>query len=127
MSMRRQSGFALILVVLALLALFATLSVTLLSVSLGGNARALAVQRGSTTTSLAEGCMEEVLGRVRADVEYTGGAIDLEGTACTAEVNSGSEQSSATATVSVDGHVRTVTTTFVREASVIRVLSWLSE
>lgn len=125
--MRRKSGFILITTTLVLLALSVTLVAATFSFSLGSTVRSLALERGEGVLSLADGCMEEVLFRIRGDADYGDATIDIGGVACVVDVERSGDDYTITAETMNNGHTRRVTVEANRGASRLTLNSWIVE
>ncbi|HOZ55829.1 MAG: hypothetical protein BWY51_00637 [Parcubacteria group bacterium ADurb.Bin316] len=77
LDIRQQKGVAMLLLVVVLTASFLIVASSILFLGLGELDMGYTYQCGEEAFALADGCMEEVLIRLKMDNNYSGGNLDL--------------------------------------------------
>lgn len=108
-NIHKQSGFAALLTIIIVSAatLFIALNAALLG--LGELDLGYTAQKGGETFSLAEGCVEEALHRLRLNTGYSGGSLSQGTGSCTITVSGGA----LSKTISIVANIETTFYTYV--------------
>ncbi len=119
-------GYVTLLSVLLLGAVGLALVVSTLQLGIGSARAVLTLERTSQAKALANACVEEAMGQIRASTPFTGtGTLTLDAGSCTYTVtNTGGQTRTITSSGTVGTLVRKVRITIDKITPSINVTSW---
>ncbi|MEK7573855.1 MAG: hypothetical protein AAB531_05520 [Patescibacteria group bacterium] len=123
-----ERGYVAISIILILTAVLLGIIVTVAHLGIGEGQVSLALSKGEDTLTFVEGCVEDVMLKIRSNPSYNGTAIMHNGETCTITYNSGgSGPTNWDLTVSppaTDAYNRKIRVQFTRNPSQITLNSW---
>lgn len=118
-----QKGFIALTSVLIIGVVVLAITVTVVYLSIGQGQSSFALTKGENQLGLVEGCMEDVLLKIRASASYAGGSITRPEGTCTITVSSVGNVYTVTATSISTDYRRTVRSVVTRASTMI-LTSW---
>lgn len=92
-NLNNQSGFIAFTSILVISAVVLAIATSISLIGVGAAKNSLDFKKGQEALKLAEGCAEESLLRLRDDVNYVGGGLNVDSGSCTISVSgSGSDR-----------------------------------
>lgn len=120
----KNNGFVAISVVLILIVIIVSIGSTITLLSIGEAQSGLRLYQGEDNLQFVEGCVEDVILKVRANSSYLGGTITRPEGSCIVAVNSGNPNWDVTVSSNATDFQRKIQATFTRGAKNISLTSW---
>lgn len=127
MQKNNQSGLMAISSLLIISAVALAIAVSISLIGIGEAQNSLTYKKGAEVLKIAEGCAEEALLRLRDDVNYSGGSLQLGAGSCTISITDTGSDRTIDVTGTIAGppqFMRSLQLTVKRTGQSIRVLTW---
>lgn len=122
-----RKGFIAITTVLILSAVIASITATVFWLSVGESQSAFTLMKGEQALQLSEGCVEDVLSRIRTDENYAGGTIPYPEGECVVDISRDVDRRTIHAYSNANDSVRRVVVVIDRTVSGVSLVSWQEE
>jgi len=119
-----QTGMAALLIVIMIAAATLIMSISSAILGLGESEMGYTAQRGTEALFIADSCMEEALRRLKLDVNYNGGNLNLGNGTCIIKVIPNSNNRTITATGTVGDYNKNIEINLTLNGNLITINSW---
>lgn len=117
-------GFVAISTVLILLVVVVSIVTTVSLLSIGETQSAFAVVKGESSLQFTEGCVEDVLLRVRSDESYASGTLSYPDGLCTVDISREGDVWTLNVRSNAVDYVRNIRVVFIRAVTGVTLISW---
>lgn len=121
---KKEQGILAVSAVLIISAIVVAVAITVALLSIGEAQSALVLSKGEENLNLVEGCVDDVLLKVRSNSSYSGGTLTHPEGTCTVTVNSGNPSWDITVTSQTMTYQRKIQVIFTRSSGGITLTSW---
>ena len=120
----KQKGFVAVSVVLIIISVILSVGTTVALLSIGEAQSSLVLYKGEDNLNLVEGCVEDVILKVRSNSSLGSGTVSRPEGICTYTVNAGNPNWDITVTSQSTAYQRRIRVQFTRNPTGITLTSW---
>ncbi len=119
-----QKGFVAVTTVLVIVSVILAVSTSIALLSVGEAQSSLVLFKGEDNLTLIEGCVEDMMLKVRSNSSFASGTISRPEGTCTITVNAGNPNWDVTVTSQTTTYQRKIQVKFTKGSSGLTLTSW---